>query len=87
MRSEVLELAAISSQDVAEWRSLARRSIEPNPFHEPEYLLPLARGLGQEKQVGMLVVRDGPEWQACLPVRLGHWHRIPAPAIWNWQGR
>ena len=87
VRSEVIELKDLSERDRSEWRALATRAIEPNPFHEPEYLLPLARGLGAESSVGLVVARDATGWLACLPARAGRWHRIPLRSVATWRSR
>ena len=84
---ESIDLQAPSASDLARWRELAARAIEPNPFFEPEYVLPLARGLGQQAQVQLLVARDGDEWQACLPVHSPKgWHGIPLRSLSTWRG-
>jgi CelD/BcsL family acetyltransferase involved in cellulose biosynthesis len=84
---ESIDLRAPSASDLARWRELATRAIEPNPFFEPEYVLPLARGLGQQAEVRLLVARDGEEWQACLPVYpTKNWHRIPLRSLSTWRG-
>ncbi|MGI8622560.1 MAG: GNAT family N-acetyltransferase [Solirubrobacteraceae bacterium] len=82
----LLALAALSETDVAAWQALAGRAAEPNPFFEPEYALPLARGTGQLDQAALLVVRDGERWLACLPVRRrAAWHRAPLPNLSTWR--
>ncbi len=87
MQVEPIDLRSPSATDLARWRELAARAIEPNPFFEPEYVLPLARGLGQEGDVRLLVARDGDEWRACLPVHsTKDWHRIPMRSLATWRG-
>ncbi len=88
MRFDVLDLrAAASGPDLERWRELAARAVEPNPFFEPEYVLPLAEGLDQQSEVQLLVVRDGEEWQACMPVHLASsWHKIPLSSLSTWRG-
>lgn len=84
---ESIDLQAPSASDLACWQELAVRAIEPNPFFEPEYVLPLARGLGQQARVRLLVVRDGNGWQACLPVHsTKSWHHIPLRSLSTWRG-
>ena len=85
MRAEFIATPDITPDHLTQWRDLASRAVEPNPFHEPEYLLPLARHLGAEHGVAVLAVSDDSGWQACLPVRLGRWHRYPVPAISTWR--
>jgi CelD/BcsL family acetyltransferase involved in cellulose biosynthesis len=84
---ELIALTELDQVELGRWRELAAQAVEPNPFFEPEYVLPLARGLGQENEVQILAVRDSGEWRACLPVRLGrHWHRIPLRSTSSWRG-
>jgi hypothetical protein len=59
VRVESIDLQALSAPGVAKWQELAARAIEPNPFFEFEHVLPLARGLGQQAQVRLLVAHDG----------------------------
>lgn len=54
-RIEPLEKLAA---DLAGWRNLAARAIEPNPFYEPEFLLAAARHLGHARRLRLLVIRD-----------------------------
>ncbi len=87
MQVKLIALTDLTAADMACWRRLAATAIEPNPFFEPEYALPLARALGQEEEVELLVVADGEEWRAMLPVhRPSRWHRIPLPALATWKG-
>lgn len=86
MNVTLLDLAAVGPAELGRWRELAARALEPNPFYEPEYVLPLARGLGQIDDVGLLVVSDRDEWTALTPVRSGSWHRIPLPSMASWRG-
>jgi CelD/BcsL family acetyltransferase involved in cellulose biosynthesis len=79
----LIDLESIADDNVGRWRGLASRAIEPNPFFEPEFILP-ARHLPQGP-THLLVVRRGEEWEACLPLVTGRWHRV-LPASFAWQG-
>jgi CelD/BcsL family acetyltransferase involved in cellulose biosynthesis len=68
MHSEIVPLSDLVPRDVAAWEELAARTISPNPFMEPDYVLPAARAW-QVDDVGMLVAREGPDWVAAAPVR------------------
>jgi CelD/BcsL family acetyltransferase involved in cellulose biosynthesis len=82
-----IDLAAPTDSDLERWRELAAQAISPNPFLEPEYVLPLMRGLGQSTGVQLLVVHEGSEWRACLPVHTAdRWHRIPLRSVSTWRG-
>jgi CelD/BcsL family acetyltransferase involved in cellulose biosynthesis len=85
--AELIAVAGLSESNLAQWRDLAARSMEPNPYFEPEYVLPLARGLGDLAEVRLLVVRDSDGWRACLPVHaVPRWHRIPLRSLSTWRG-
>lgn len=86
MRAELIAATTLADADAGRWRQLAARALEPNPFFEPEYVLPLHRGLdGGDPQ--LLVVRDGDAWAACLPVELAkRWHQIPLRSLASWRG-
>jgi CelD/BcsL family acetyltransferase involved in cellulose biosynthesis len=82
----LLPIKELEPRDVAAWRELAARAAEPNPFFEPECVLPAARHLGAS-DIGLLVVKNGDrDWLACMPVipRLRRWHaRLPVLAAWR----
>ena len=85
-RRSPIPIGELEQRDIAAWRDLAARAVEPNPFFEPESLLPAARHLG-EPDVGLLVVEDaGHDWLGCLPViprlRLRD-VRVPVWSVWR----
>src|SRR4051794_12162536 len=86
MRSFLLPLTDVRSDHLGAWRALAQRAVEPNPFFEPEFVMPAARRLGHGG-LGLLVVASSPrEWVACLPVRsASSWKRMPVPALAGWR--
>lgn len=64
------------------WERLVARASEPNPFHEPWYLLPALRGLDPPGKVRLLVLESGGEWLGLLPVRRDRWYyRYPLPQL------
>ncbi len=82
----LLPLDGLSASDLGDWRALAARAAEPNPFFEPEYALPLARGTRQVADAALLVARGENGWIACLPVRRSMvWHRAPLPNLSTWR--
>ncbi|MCP9487335.1 MAG: GNAT family N-acetyltransferase [Gaiellaceae bacterium MAG52_C11] len=67
------------------WHELASRAVEPNPFFEPEFVLPAARWFG-ESRVELLVVHDAGDWAAVVPVRRHlTWRLMPLPALAVWR--
>ncbi len=84
---ELVALNALQERDLVRWRDLAEVALEPNPFFEPEYLLPLAHALGERNAVALAVVVEGDAWLAAMPVRrMDRWHRIPLPSMSMWRG-
>lgn len=67
METELLSLTGVGRGEQAAWRDLAAHAVEPNPFFEPEFVLPSFRHL-RSRGMRLLVVRDGEEWISCLPV-------------------
>lgn len=82
----MIPLRELRDHDLARWRELAARAAEPNPFFEPEFVLPAARHLGV-RDAGLLVVRDrARDWVACMPVRpqvRRRGTRLPLLAAWR----
>lgn len=72
---EALDFAAAAAQRGA-WAELARRSIEPNPYFEPAFMMPTLHALARARQPSLLVVRKrcagpiGKTWRmiAALPL-------------------
>jgi len=81
-----IPIGELTPAQLTAWSELAARAAEPNPFFEPEFLLPAARHLG-ESGIGMLVVQEGDrDWLACMPV-CHHLNvrgaRVPALSAWR----
>jgi CelD/BcsL family acetyltransferase involved in cellulose biosynthesis len=66
--AELIDLGALTPGGDAAWRDLAGRALTPNPFFEPDAVLAAHAHLGATA-TGLLVVREGGRWTACLPVR------------------
>ncbi len=79
----LIELAALSERDEGAWRELARRALEPNPFAEPDFVLPASRSLAPSP-VGLLVSERNGDMTAALPVVRERWRRA-LPAIVTWR--
>jgi CelD/BcsL family acetyltransferase involved in cellulose biosynthesis len=84
MRADIVPLDDLAPADLAAWCELAARAQEPNPFHDPRFVVPAARGA--KADVGLLVARRGGEWAACVPVvRARTWRRVPLPCLAVWR--
>lgn len=69
MRSRVVPLVDVDGQDIERWRGLSRRAIDPNPFLDPNFLLPSARLREDARDTRLLIVDDGPEMLALMAFR------------------
>ena len=83
MRVRQIAPGSITAGDLARWRDLAVRALEPNPFFESAFVLPAAERLG-ERGTSLLVVEDGGGWLACLPVQSVRIARM-VPGLRTWR--
>ena len=83
MQAKLIDIGSLEDGELAAWRELAARALEPNPFFEVDFVIPSARHLGSDG-AGLLVVEQGGEWRACLPVVSGRW-RGPLRATRPWR--
>jgi CelD/BcsL family acetyltransferase involved in cellulose biosynthesis len=84
VRASILALGDLSREDIGKWRELAANAAEPNPFFEPQYVLPAAELIGG-RRLAMVVVQAGDQWLACLPIhRPRRWHRVPFASVAAW---
>ncbi|MGH2980576.1 MAG: GNAT family N-acetyltransferase [Solirubrobacterales bacterium] len=85
-RARLVSPADLGEIEISRWRELAEDASEPNPFFEPEFVLPAATHLGQE--VGLLVAEDEQGWCGCLPVQsvadAASWKYVPARGLVAW---
>jgi CelD/BcsL family acetyltransferase involved in cellulose biosynthesis len=82
--SAIVPVRALSAADISEWRELGTRAIEPNPFHEPDFVLPVARHLGGDG-LALLRARRRGELVACVPVHHARgWKHIPWRVLATW---
>jgi CelD/BcsL family acetyltransferase involved in cellulose biosynthesis len=85
LKAQLTPLGELEERDVASWRELADQANEPNPFFDPDFVLPAARRLREWDEVGVIRVLDGEDWIACLPVRrYPRWHQLPLPRVATW---
>ncbi len=68
MLTRLVPLRELSPALHEAWVDLAARAAEPNPFHEPAYVLAAARHLGH-RWPDLLVVEEDGRLLACIPIR------------------
>ncbi len=77
-------IAELRSRDLAAWNDLAAQAVEPNPFFEPELLVPAAN-LYSGVELGLIETAGG-ELVGALPLRrVRRWRRVPAACLWVWR--
>lgn len=85
MRADIIPISQLEPRDLSAWEQLAELAVSPNPFAEPGFVLPAARGL-QATDTGVLAVREGSDWRAALPVRrVTSWRGVPTRALVSWR--
>ena len=84
-RSGASSIQPMSALDAMrdDWRVLADRAVEPNPFYEPWFLLPALEILGP--RIGTFTLRSGDRMLGLLPiVRRWSYADRPLPHMANW---
>lgn len=85
--ASLVPLDDLSNGDLLAWRQLADAAVEPNPFFDPDFVIPAANSLEKRRnEVMLLVAKAGTEWIGCVPVRrYRRWHRVPLPCLATWR--
>jgi CelD/BcsL family acetyltransferase involved in cellulose biosynthesis len=81
-RGRVIRVADASEEEVQAWRELAENAAEPNPFFEPEFVLPAAAHIEAARETVLVVSEAEGGWSACIPARLGRWRRA-VDSVWG----
>jgi CelD/BcsL family acetyltransferase involved in cellulose biosynthesis len=85
MNSDIVRISDLSERDLGAWAELAEKSVEPNPFVEPHFVLPATHAWGGD-DVGLLRVTNGATWLAAVPVHnITSWHRVPGRCLAAWR--
>ena len=80
-----LNTARLSPGDVERWTELARSAASPNPFYEPDFVIPAVEHFGGELE--LLVALNNPgDWVGLMPVeRQRRWGRLVGSALTGWK--
>lgn len=85
MAARIVPLDEVDVALAERWRVLGARAVEPNPFAEPDFVLPAGRWLGDPAPLGVLVVEQGADVRLALPVRRVRRYRgLPVRAVATW---
>lgn len=81
MSGRILEVRDLSTRDEAAWRDLADRAAEPNPFYEPDCLVPAARHQVFGGDIRLAVAEAGGRFYGCVPFRAVNRWKFPYPIL------
>ena len=85
MRFDVLQLSDLHTRDLAALEQLGSAAVVANPFAEPTFVRPATLAWAVD-DLGLLVVRDGSDWLAALPVRsVRSWRSVPGRCLAGWR--
>ncbi len=81
MKARVVRLRDINSRDEQLWRDLSCRAAEPNPFMEPDCLIPAALHLRFGGEIEIVLAEEDDRVYACIPVRAMRKYHFPYPFV------
>ena len=81
MNARVVSLRDLTSHDEQLWRALACRAAEPNPFMEPDYLIPAATHLRFGGEIDIVMAEEDNRAYACIPIRAVWKFHFPYPFV------
>src|SRR5262245_37327537 len=67
VHAQLIDVADATPRTLAAWRELAARAVEPNPWFEPELLVPLRRHL--VTGLTLVVAERAGEMVGCMPLK------------------
>jgi hypothetical protein len=78
----VVHVREIGPRDEELWRCLCDRASEPNPFMEPDCLIPAAVHQSFGAEIEIAVAEESGSAYACVPLRaVSRWHSFPYPFV------
>lgn len=81
IRGRIVTVRKISPADERAWRELAARAMEPNPFFEPDCLIPAAAHQTFGEEIRLVVAEQEGRFLACFPVRHVRRWKFPYPIL------
>jgi hypothetical protein len=82
MQGRILNVKSVSAADEAAWRDLGQRAVEPNPFYEPDCLIPAAEHQSFGSEIDLVVAEDDGRFYGVLPIRrVKRWRGLPYPMV------
>lgn len=85
MRARYVDPSRLLPAELEAWEELAAGAAQPNACADPAFVIPACRYLPGGSGARLLVVHDGPQWMACLPVlHASRWREVPRRAVSAW---
>jgi CelD/BcsL family acetyltransferase involved in cellulose biosynthesis len=81
MSSRIIRVRDLSRDDELAWRDLATRAAEPNPFYEPDCLIPAAKHQTFGGDINLVVAEMNGRFYGCLPFRAVNRWKFPYPVL------
>lgn len=82
---DLVPLPGVSERVLRAWHELAADAVEPNPFFEPEMLLPAVRHLPGGDDVRLVTVWRGERLVLAMPVTRTRYRRVPVLGLATWR--
>jgi CelD/BcsL family acetyltransferase involved in cellulose biosynthesis len=81
----LIDLRELTARERGDWIELAKHALEPNPFLDPDFVLPAARAFDRGGNVRLAAVEGPDGWDCCVPVRSARsWHGAPISHTGGW---
>lgn len=77
----VVAVRNLPAEDERAWSDLGARALEPNPFFEPDFVVPAALHQANGAQIRLLIVEDDGRFVACLPFLFTNRWKLPYPLV------
>ncbi|MFZ0666130.1 MAG: GNAT family N-acetyltransferase [Acidimicrobiales bacterium] len=82
MQGRIVNVRSVSDADESAWRDLGQRAVEPNPFYEPDCLIPAAEHQAFGSEIDLVVAEDGDRFYGVLPIRrVKRWRGLRYPIV------
>lgn len=81
MSSRIIRVRDLSEDDERAWRDLAKRAAEPNPFYEPDCLIPAAEHQTFGGDINLVVAETNGRFYGCMPFRAVNRWKFPYPIL------
>jgi len=77
MKTRIVRVQDITEDDEEAWRRCAERALEPNPFAEPDFLIPSSRHFVDYADARLLIAEEGSDFVGVLPISRMTRSRMP----------